>query len=124
MKLTDLADRLDLEVRSARSSLENQVTGGYASDLLSDVLANSREGQLWITLQVHMNIVAVASMKDLAGIVLVGGREPEEDTIQKAEEEKIPVMVSALPAFELIGRLYNLGVRGVYAENATETGKN
>lgn len=123
MKLADLIDALDLEVRSARNNLENQVTGGYSSDLLSDVLANSREGDLWITLQVHRNIVAVASMKGLAGIILVGGREPEDDTIEKAEQEGIPVMVSGLPAFELIGRLCNLGIRGVHAENATGPGR-
>ena len=124
MKLTDLIDTLDLEVRSGRSNLDNEVTGGYASDLLSDVLANSLEGELWITLQVHMNISAVASMKGLVGIVLVGGREPEEGTIEKAEEEGIPVMVSRLPAFELIGRLHDLGIRGVHAEGPTRAGRN
>lgn len=124
MTLADLTDALDLEVRSARNSLDREVTGGYSSDLLSDVIANSREGELWITLQVHMNIAAVASMKGLVGIVLVGGREPEEGTIEKAEEEGIPVMVSGLPAFELIGRLHDLGIRGVHAEGATGPGRN
>ncbi|MGB3565500.1 MAG: serine kinase, partial [Thermoanaerobaculia bacterium] len=69
MKLTDLVTEMDLEVRSARHSLGNEVTGGYMSDLLSDVLAHSSDGNLWITLQRHQNIVAVASMKQLAGIV-------------------------------------------------------
>jgi len=110
--LADLAEKLDLEVRSAQGNLANEVTGGYASDLLSDVIANSREGQVWVTLQIHQNVVAVASMKDLAGIILVGGREPEDDTVQKAEAEGIPIMVSNLPAFELVGRLYGLGLRG------------
>ena len=78
MKLTNLMDALCLEVRSARNKLANRVTGGYVSDLLSDVIANSNEGDLWVTLQVHVNIVAVACMKDLAGIVLVNGREPQD----------------------------------------------
>lgn len=112
MKLADLVDKLGLEVRSARGRLGNEVTGGYASDLLSDVMGNSHEGNLWVTLQVHLNIVAVASMKELAGIILVNGREPDEDTVQKAETEGIPVMVSKLPTFELIGRLHDLGIRG------------
>ncbi len=118
MKLVDLVDKLDLEVRSAPSGLDREVTGGYASDLLSDVIANGSGGDIWVTLQRHQNIVAVAVMKDLAGIVLVGGREPEEDTIEKAERENIPVMVSKLPAFELVGRLYNLGLRGTIAGRA------
>ena len=112
MKIVELVEKLNLDVRSANENLEREITGGYASDLLSDVLANSKEGNIWITLQLHHNIVGVASMKDLAGIILVNGREPEPETVEKAEAENIPVMVSALPTFELVGKLYNLGVGG------------
>jgi len=119
VKLADLVNALDLDVRSARGKLGNEVTGGYASDLLSDVIAHGRQGDVWITLQLHQNIVAVASMKDLAGIVLVGGREPEEQTLRKAESEGIPIAVSRLPAFELVGRLYGLGLRSGGVENKT-----
>lgn len=112
MKLSSLVDELGLEVRSARHNLGKEVTGGYVSDLLSDVLANSRDGNLWVTLQRHQNIVAVASMKELVGIVLVSGREPEDETLEKAEREDLPILVSELPAFDLVGRLYNLGIRG------------
>ena len=124
MNLAELADKLGLEVRTAHGGLDNEVTGGYASDLLSDVMGNSKEGNLWVTLQVHQNIVAVASMKDLAGIALVNGREPEEETLEKAERESIPILVSRLPAFELVGRLYSLGVRGVDAQSATGPARN
>ena len=72
----------------------------------------AREGDLWVTLQVHINIVAVAGMKELAGIVLINGREPEAETLKKAESENIPILVSKLSAFELIGRLYKLGISG------------
>lgn len=112
MKLTELVQNLNLGVRSARENLGREVTGGYASDLLSDVLANSEPGNLWITLQIHQNIVAVASMKDLAGIILVNAREPEQDTVEKAEAENIAIMVTELPTFELVGRLYGLGITG------------
>ncbi len=122
MRLAELVDQLSLEVKTAPSGLAAEVTGGYASDLLSDVLAHGREGDVWVTLQVHRNIVAVASMKDLAGIILVGGREPEEETVEKAEAENIPVLVSRLPAFELVGRLYGRGIRGACPEQAAEPG--
>jgi len=112
VKLTELIQKLNLRVRSAKDRLNRDVTGGYASDLLSDVLANSEEGNLWITLQIHQNIIGVASMKGLAGIILVNNREPEPETVEKADSEKIPVMVSELPAFELVGRLYNMGIGG------------
>jgi hypothetical protein len=112
MKLTELIDELGLHPRSALDNLDAEVTGGYASDLLSDVLAHGEEGNLWITLQAHANIVAVASMKGFAGILLVGAREPQEGTLERAESERIPILVSELPAFELVGRLYGLGIRG------------
>ncbi len=112
MKLIELVEKLNLDVRSANENLQRQITGGYASDLLSDVLANGEEGNIWITLQLHHNIIGVASMKDLAGIILVNGREPEPQTVEKAEAENIPVMVSELSTFELVGRLYDLGVGG------------
>ena len=112
VKLTELVQKLNLSVRSAKEYLDCEITGGYASDLLSDVLANSEEGNIWITLQIHQNIIGVASIKDLAGIILVNSREPEPQTIEKAEAENMPVMVSELPTFELVGKLYNLGVGG------------
>jgi hypothetical protein len=118
MKLVELVKKLDLRVMSAEDSLGNEVTGGYVSDLISDVLAHSRAGNLWITLQRHQNIVATASMKDLAGIVLVGGREPEPEALEKAGTERIPILVSPLTAFELVGALFELGIRGPDAENA------
>jgi hypothetical protein len=99
-------------VRAGDRALTNEVRGGYASDLISDVIAHGREGDLWVTLQTHQNTIAVASMKALAGVVLVNGREPEADTLQKAKEENVALLVSALPAFELIGRLYSLGLPG------------
>ena len=113
MTLAEIIQGLELEVKAGDGSLTNEVRGGYASDLLSDVLANAQEGDLWVTLQTHQNTIAVASMKGLAGIVLVNGREPEADTLEKATEESIPLLVSALPSFELIGRLYKLGVSGM-----------
>jgi hypothetical protein len=99
---------LNLEVRSAKDNLEKDVAGGYTGDLLSDVMANSHEGDIWITRQVHQNIVAVASLKDHAGIILVNSCEPAKDTLEKAVRENIPIMISNLSAFELSAKIYNL----------------
>ncbi len=116
MKLSDIVKEFGLEVKAGAGSLDRQVTGGYASDLLSDVLAHAEDGVVWVTLHIHQNIVAVASHKDLAGIILVQGRQPEKDTIAKAEEEGIPILVSGLSAFEIVGRLYKAGIRGAAAD--------
>jgi predicted transcriptional regulator len=106
--LASIVKALDLKVRSGEDKLNTEVRGGYTGDLLSDVMANSKEGDLWVTRQVHQNIVAVASLKDHAGIVLVQGSEPAKDTLEKARKEGIPILVSDLPGFETAGRIYNL----------------
>ncbi len=111
MKLKELADSLSLDIKTPGVDLDREVTGGYVSDLLSDVIANARDGFLWITLQVHLNIVAVASLKGLSGIVLVNNRNPDEETLKRAVQENIPILASTLPTFELVGRLYSLGLR-------------
>jgi hypothetical protein len=91
---------------------EREIQGGYASDLLSDVMGNSREGDIWITLQKHVNVVAVAQLNGLAAIVLVNDRKPEPDTVARAEEIGIPIISTPLQAFEAVGVLYAQGVRG------------
>lgn len=111
MKLCDLIENLSLEVKTPGTDLTREVTGGYVSDMLSDVIANAEAGSVWVTFQSHLNIVAVASLKGLAGIILVKNRVPAEDTLKKASAENVPVMTSSLAAFELVGRLYTLGLR-------------
>lgn len=108
--LQHIAEALHLSVRTGEDLLARAVTGGYAGDLLSDVLAHARKGQVWITLQTHNNIVAVASAKELCGIIVVNGRTPEEATLRKAGEEHIPILVSPLSTYDLVCRLCELGV--------------
>ena len=112
MTVRDVIETLGLEILTENEGLEREVTGGYASDLLSDVMAHSKAGNLWVTLQSHRNILAVATLKELAAVVLVNGRTPDAETLLKAREEKVLVLASWLPAFELVGRLYQMGVRG------------
>lgn len=112
MKLKDVVKKFNLEVVCVPAGLENEVCGGYASDLLSDVLAHAKEGDIWCTLQLHQNIIAVASLKRVSGIILVNNRRPAEDTIEKATAENIPILITGLPAFEIIGKLYESGIRG------------
>jgi len=112
MRLGEIVEKFGFKVRSGLSGLSAEVSGGYISDLLSDVMANAKAGDLWVTLQVHPNIVAVASLKEIAGIVIIGGREPEKETLAKAEKEDIPILLTELSAFEVVGRLYQIGISG------------
>ena len=108
MKLNAIKDMLGLRALTPGIDLEGEVSGAYVSDLLSDVIANSREGDLWITLQTHQNTIAVAKLKDLAGIIIVNNREPEQETLAKAEQENVPVFQTAEPSFVIAGRLYRI----------------
>lgn len=108
MDLQTLVRELNLKVCCAEGSLNREIKGGYVGDLLSDVMANSKEGDIWVTRQVHQNIVAVASLKDMAGIILIQGSEPAPDTAAKAAEEGIPILVTDLHAFEIVGKIYQL----------------
>jgi len=110
--VADVAREITGSVVASASEAANEVRGGYASDLLSDVMANAEEGDVWVTLQKHVNIVAVAQLKNLSAIVLIGGRQPDADTLARAAEQRIPLVTTADRAFDVVGRLYELGVRG------------
>lgn len=97
-----------MKIFCGSDSLQNKISGGYASDLLSDVMGNAREGQVWITLQSHLNVVAIASLRELAAVVLVKDIRPDEAVITKAEEEGIPLLGSAGPAFETTGKIFDI----------------
>lgn len=112
MKLSEIVEKLNLDLKTNTVNLDAEVESGYSSDLLSDVMANAREGAIWITLQIHHNIVAVAVLKSLAGIILVNNRDPDNDTLQKAVDEDIPVMTTGMSTFEVVGKLYELGISG------------
>lgn len=108
MKVSDIIEKLDLKVMGGHEGLKNEVSGAYASDLLSDVMGNAREGQVWITLQTHRNVMAVASLKEVAAVIIVQGLKAEENTIEQSNDEGIPLLSSHLEAFELSGKLYQL----------------
>jgi hypothetical protein len=112
MKLAEFVGEFKMAVKAVPGGLDREVKGGYAGDLLSDVMANSKEGDIWVTIQGHPNVVAVATLRDLAGIILANGRQPDVETVQRAEEEGVPILCTPLPTYEIVGRLYRLGIHG------------
>lgn len=108
MTVEQLKEKLGLKVFGGEQGLANEISGGYVSDLLSDVMGNADTGQVWITLQTHKNVMAIASLKDLAAIILVKNHEPEEDTLAQSNEEGIPLLGTELSTFELSGKIYEL----------------
>ena len=106
MKVIELIEKFDFQIFSGKSGLETQISGGYVSDLLSDVMGYACENQVWITLQTHQNVMAIASLKDLAALILVKGMQPGEDTLIHSEEEGIPLLGTEMETFEMAGKLY------------------
>jgi predicted transcriptional regulator len=108
MKITEIVQKLNLKIVSGQNGLENEATGGYVSDLLSDVIGNAKDGQIWITLQTHQNIIAVASLKDISAVIIVKGAVPEADTVEKSNIENIPLLLTDKDTFNITGRLFEL----------------
>ncbi len=108
MKVSEIVEKLGLKVFSGQNGLDREIKGGYVSDLLSDVMGNACEGEVWITLQVHQNVMAIASLKDLAAVVLVNNLEPQENTIRHSNDENIPLLGTSLSTFEIAGKLYQI----------------
>ena len=108
MNVKELTEHLDLTILSGERMSDTQVRGGYCSDLLSDIMGKADEGYVWITLQTHKNIMAVASLKELAAIIIVNGLTPDEEVLSLSKEEGIPVLGTSLPAFDIAGKLYQL----------------
>jgi predicted transcriptional regulator len=108
MKLSDLVSELEAQVQCCENSLDREVSWCYCSDLLSDVMANASKDCIWITIQTHPNIVAVATLVGMSAILISRGAMPDAETLNKATKENIPVLTTALPTFEAAGRLYKL----------------
>ncbi len=108
MKVKEMVDKLELQVFAGHEGLEKEISGGYCADLLSDVMGNSRQGMVWITLQNHKNVVAVASLKELAAVILVNGVKPNADAAEQADKEGIAVLGTVAGAFETAGKLWHL----------------
>ncbi|MBP2629110.1 MAG: hypothetical protein H6Q68_3821 [Firmicutes bacterium] len=112
MIVQEVVDLLQAEVVAGIGKCDNEISGGYASDLLSYVMGQGKTGNIWVTMQGHQNIVAVASLLGLSAIVIAGDVKPEKETISKAESEEIPLLITTLSVFAVSGLLYEKGVSG------------
>jgi hypothetical protein len=112
MTLDAIALTLGFTRLGAGGAAGAEVTRAYASDLLSDVLANAPSGGLLLTIQVHLNVIAVAVHAGLAGVVFTGGMKPEPAVVAKAAEEGLALYAVPSCTFDAAGALYALGLRG------------
>jgi len=110
MTVNDLVKSLDFEVVAGKENLENNIESGYTGDLLSVVMGKAKKNCVWITIQSHINIIAVATLVEVACIIVAEGFKVEEDTINKANEEGIPILISKESSFEVAKKLFKLGL--------------
>lgn len=108
MTVKELTEKLNLTVFCGEENLETEIKGGYVSDLLSDVMGFAKEGNVWVTLQTHKNVIAIASLKELACVLLVKGNKPDDDMLEQAKEEGIPVLGTTEQTFETAGKIFEL----------------
>lgn len=109
MLLAEIMDRLEAKPSpglDAERAAAVDIEGGYASDLLSDVMAHAKTGQILITIQAHRNTVAVASLVGCPAILVCNGRPLPDDMLEAAREEGIVVLVTPLDQYRASGRLY------------------
>ncbi len=111
LTVASVAEALGLAVCASADHVGAAVTGAVVGDLLSHVMARGKQGNCWVTIQTHPNLVAVAALGGLSAIIIADGFEPEEDTVARADEEGIALLTSPHSAFTIAGQLYELGVR-------------
>ena len=110
--LKEIIEKLGLEVVSSTHPADQSVAGGYAADLLSCAMKGARKDYLWVTLQSHLNVVAVASLLNLAGVIITEGNRPDGETIARADKEGVTLMVTPKTTFTVVGQLTLLGITG------------
>jgi hypothetical protein len=112
MTLQEIIQKFELAVLTTPKDFAKiNPSGGYASDLLSCVMAGAKPDNLWITLQAHINIVAVAALTDTAAIIITEGAMPEPDVIDKANAQGVTLLSTTRDSYQMAGQLYELGLR-------------
>jgi hypothetical protein len=112
ISIKEVIEKLKVEPLSSIHSADRQVSGGYASDLLSCVIKGAEKDSIWVTLQSHLNVVAVASLLGLAGVIITEGNRPNQETLSKAENEGVILMTTPKTTFTVVGELTSIGVKG------------
>jgi len=110
--LRNVIENLKIEPLTSHQSLDRAVSSGYASDLLSCVIKGAKKDTIWVTLQSHLNVVAVASLLGLAGVIITEGNRPDQETIAKAENEGVILMTTSKTTFTVVGELTSMAIKG------------
>ena len=112
MTLDQIIRKLNLNVITQPQNFSTIApTQGYVSDMLSCVMTGAENHSLWVTLQAHNNIIAVACLLDIAAVIITEGAKPDENTVKKANEEGVILLGTDEKSFAVVGKLWELGIR-------------
>jgi hypothetical protein len=112
MTLQEIIKALNLTVLAGAKDFSRVTpTSGYTSDLLSCVMAGAKNQSVWVTLQAHMNVVAVAALLEVSAVIITEGAQPEPDVLAKAETEGVTLLSTDQPSFFVVGKLWEMGLR-------------
>jgi hypothetical protein len=112
MNLQQVIQALNLKVLTNPKDFSSIIPEtGYTSDLLSCVMSGAKHHCLWVTLQAHTNIVAVAALLDLSAVIITEGATPDAATIEKANQEEVTLLFTDKPSFFVVGKLWEMGLR-------------
>ena len=108
MTTQDVIEKIGLKPLSKFEHRE--ISGVFVSDMLSDVMAGAKSGNLWVTVQTHKSVVPAANLIDVSAVIVTSGKSVPQETVDLATKHNIAVLATDLPSFELIGKLYGLGL--------------
>ena len=109
MKINELIEKTGWQYL-VEPSEDKEISGAYCGDLLSWVMGNGEPNQAWITVQAHLNVIAVAVLREFSCIILADGVSLDDDVVSKAKEENMCVIKCDLPVFEIARKLIELGI--------------
>ncbi len=113
MNLQEIIKTLDLTLLTESKDFAQIIpSNGYCADLLSCVMAGAAHQGIWVTLQSHSNIVAVAALLDISAVIITENAQPEADTIEKANTEGVTLLSTSKKSFEVCGLLWQSGMQG------------
>ncbi len=109
MKVKEIVEKLNLEV-VIEADLNKKVTGGYTGDLLSNVMAKAKAGNLWITIQSHQNVIAVALLVEISAVIIAEDSSVDDKAKERAKQKGINILRSQDNAYQIAGKMFKEGI--------------
>ena len=110
MNVQELVEKTGWKWLNPQLEETREVTDGCCCDLLSWVMAAGDEGMAWVTVQTHMNVIAIASLHEFSCIVLSEDNEMDQEVVDKATAEGIAVLACSESSYRACCKLYSLGI--------------